>query len=96
MNVEIISNNAALNEKTTNTAVSYDSWIIYGLMSVHLWGGPKGLPIKPVSNVVLAAVPDYIDRIKFDFSTAVARRLKSSRASVVLQWSYSRTSLPRQ
>ena len=34
----------------------------------------------PVSNVVLTAVPNSIDRIKFDFSTAVARRLKPSRA----------------
>ena len=31
------------------------------------------------------AVPNYIDRItKFDFSTAVARRLKPSRASAEL------------
>ena len=29
------------------------------------------------------AVPNYIDRIKFDFSTAVARRLKPSRATAV-------------
>ena len=30
-----------------------------------------------------AAVPNSIDRIKFDFSTAVARRLKPSRATGV-------------
>ena len=30
------------------------------------------------------AVPNSIDRIKFDFSTAVARRLKPSRATAVL------------
>ena len=42
------------------------------------------------------AVPNSIDRIKFDFSTAVARRLKPSRAFVVLQSSYSRASLARQ
>ena len=29
------------------------------------------------------AVPNSIDRIKFDFSTAVARRLKPSRATVL-------------
>ena len=29
------------------------------------------------------AVPNSIDRIKFDFSTAVARRLKPSRATAV-------------
>ena len=29
------------------------------------------------------AVPNSIDRIKFDFSTAVARRLKPSRASAM-------------
>ena len=29
------------------------------------------------------AVPNSIDRIKFDFSTAVARRLKPSRAIAV-------------
>ena len=29
------------------------------------------------------AVPNLIDRIKFDFSTAVARRLKPSRATAV-------------
>ena len=29
------------------------------------------------------AVPNSIDRIKFDFSTALARRLKSSRATAV-------------
>ena len=29
------------------------------------------------------AVPNTIDRIKFDFSTAVARRLKPSRATAV-------------
>ena len=29
------------------------------------------------------AVPDSIDRIKFDFSTAVARRLNPSRATAV-------------
>ena len=35
------------------------------------------------------AVPNSIDRIKFDFSTAVARRLKPSRAIAVLQSSSS-------
>ena len=30
------------------------------------------------------AVPNSIDRIKFDFSTAVARRLKPSRATALL------------
>ena len=29
------------------------------------------------------AVPNLIDRIKFDFSTAVSRRLKPSRATAV-------------
>ena len=29
------------------------------------------------------AVPNSVDRIKFDFSTAVARRLKPSRATAV-------------
>ena len=29
------------------------------------------------------AVPNSIDRIKFDFSTALARRLKPSRATAV-------------
>ena len=29
--------------------------------------------LMPVSNVVLTAVPNSIDRIKFDFGTAVAR-----------------------
>ena len=31
----------------------------------------------------VTAVPNSIDRIKFDFSTAVARRLKRSRATAV-------------
>ena len=39
--------------------------------------------LRPVSNVVLLPFPISIDRIKFDFSTAVARRLKPSRATAV-------------
>ena len=40
--------------------------------------------IRPVSNVDRAiAVPNSVDRIKFDFSTAIARRLKPSYATAV-------------
>ena len=35
------------------------------------------------------AVPNSVDRIKFDFSTAIARRLKSGRATAVLHGSSS-------
>ena len=40
--------------------------------------------LRPVSNVDRAtAVPNSIDRIKFDLSTAIARRLKPSCATAV-------------
>ena len=41
------------------------------------------LPSKARFKRRANAVPNSIDRIKFDFSTAVARRLKPSRATVV-------------
>ena len=40
--------------------------------------------LRPVSNVDRAtAVPNSVDRMKFDFSTAIARRLKPSCATAV-------------
>ena len=42
------------------------------------------------------AVPNSIDRIKFDFSTAVARRLKPSRAIAVLHGSIARIGFKRR
>ena len=40
--------------------------------------------LRPVSNVDRAtAVPNSVDRVKFDFSTAIARRLKPSCATAV-------------
>ena len=40
--------------------------------------------LRPVSNVDLAtAVPNSVDQMKFDFSTAIARRLKPSCATAV-------------
>ena len=42
------------------------------------------------------AVPNSIDRIKFDFSRAVARRLKPSRATAVLHGNIARIGFKRR
>ena len=39
--------------------------------------------VRPLFKRRATAVPNLIDRIKFDFSTAVARRLKPSRATAM-------------
>ena len=41
------------------------------------------LPIQACFKRLATAVPNSIARIKFDFSTTVARRLKPSRATAV-------------
>ena len=41
-------------------------------------------------------MPNSIDRIKFDFSRAVARRLKPSRAAAVLQTAVARFGFKRR
>ena len=59
--------------------------IVYGWDLSIQWTTVERLAtiLRPGSNVVLLAVPNSIDPIKFDFSTAVAQRLKPSRATAV-------------
>ena len=60
---------------------------INGILGVHLtWLDVKAncsAKGKACFKRRATAVPNAIDRIKFDFSTAVARRLKPSRATAL-------------